>query len=223
MPALMPTMLVRFPGAAQGSDPMAPGLPADPGHQGSGGGVRPHPAAYPGVLLAAGVQDIRPWLAHAALSWSHRSKDLIRAPSWRPWPWRGRSWLLPGALGGYLEQVERDLWLAGRTGGLRAMRCWRLHPLGTAVGRAARARILANHSWEAGLARLDAVLEGGSVFLCGADEARRARVIICWGGAASASDAYGAKAPAAADAAKSPVDRLAFFRIGEASWNEPCY
>ena len=71
----------------------------------------------------------------------------------------------PGALGGYLEQVERDLWLAGEPADFAHAVLAALHPpLGTAVGRAARARILANHSWETGLARLDAVLEGRSVF-----------------------------------------------------------
>jgi hypothetical protein len=125
--------------------------------------VRPHPAAFPGVTLAAGVQDIRPWLAHAA---------VVVAPFQRPNP---RPILeamamarpvvaAPGALGGYLEQVERDLWLAGEPADFAHAVLAALHPpLGTAVGRAARARILANHSWETGLARLDAVLEGRNI------------------------------------------------------------
>ena len=70
----------------------------------------------------------------------------------------------PGALGGYLEQVERDLWLAREPADFAHAVLAALHqPLGSAVGRAARARILANYSWEAALARLDAVLEGRSV------------------------------------------------------------
>jgi len=125
--------------------------------------VRPHPAAYPGVTLAAGVQDIRPWLAQAA---------VVVAPFQRPNPRPVLEAMAmarpvvaaPGALGGYLEQVERDLWLAGEPVDFAHAVLAALHPpLGTAVGRAARARILANHSWEAGLARLDAVLEGRGV------------------------------------------------------------
>jgi glycosyltransferase involved in cell wall biosynthesis len=67
----------------------------------------------------------------------------------------------PAALGGYREQIEQDLWLAGDPVDFAHAVLAALHPpLGTAVGRAARARVLASHSWEAGLARLDGVLEG---------------------------------------------------------------
>jgi len=125
--------------------------------------VAPHPAAYPGVTLAAGVEDIRPWLAQAA---------VVVAPFKRPNPRPVLEAMAmarpvvaaPGALGGYLEQIERDLWLAGEPADFAHAVLAALHPpLGMAVGRAARARILASHSWEAGLARLDAVLEGRAV------------------------------------------------------------
>jgi hypothetical protein len=121
---------------------------------------RPHPAACPGVTLVAGVQDVRPWLAHAA---------VVVAPFRRPNPRPVLEAMAmarpvvaaPGALGGYQEQIEQDLWLAGDPVDFAHAVLAALHPpLGTAVGRAARARILASHSWEAGLARLDAVLEG---------------------------------------------------------------
>jgi hypothetical protein len=125
--------------------------------------ARPHPAACKGVTLAAGVQDIRPWLAHAS---------VVVAPFRRPNPRPVLEAMAmarpvvatPGALGGYLEQIEQDLWLAGEPMDFAHAVLAALHPpLGTAVGRAARARILASYSWEAGLARLDAVLEGRAI------------------------------------------------------------
>jgi polysaccharide biosynthesis protein PslH len=125
--------------------------------------VRPHPAAYPGVTLAAGVQDIRPWLAHAAVVVAPFTKPKPR-PVLEAMAMARPVVAAPGALGGYLEQIERDLWLAGEPADFAHAVLAALHPpLGTAVGRAARARIVANHSWEAGLARLDAVLEGRGV------------------------------------------------------------
>lgn len=123
----------------------------------------PHPAAYPGVTLAADVGDIRPWLARA---------DVVVAPFQRPNPRPVLEAMAmarpvvaaPSALGGYLGQIERDLWLAGEPADFAHAVLAALHPpLGVAVGRAARARILASHSWEAGFARLDAVLEGRAV------------------------------------------------------------
>lgn len=67
----------------------------------------------------------------------------------------------PGALGAFRDQIEQDLWLAAEPADVaQAVLAALYPPLGTAVGRAARARVQAYHSWEAGLARLDAVLEG---------------------------------------------------------------
>jgi hypothetical protein len=125
--------------------------------------AKPHPAAYPGVTLAAGVRDIRPWLAHAAVVVAPFQKPNPR-PILEAMAMARPVVAAPGALGGYLEQVERDLWLAGEPADFAHAVLAALHPpLGTAVGRAARTRILANHSWETGLARLDAVLEGRGV------------------------------------------------------------
>jgi polysaccharide biosynthesis protein PslH len=125
--------------------------------------VSPHPAAYPGVTLALGVEDIRPWLAQAAVVVAPFQKSNPR-PVLEAMAMARPVVAAPGALGGYLEQIERDLWLAGEPADFAHAVLAALHPpLGMAVGRAARARILASHSWEAGLARLDAVLEGRAV------------------------------------------------------------
>jgi hypothetical protein len=125
--------------------------------------VSPHPAAYPGVTLALGVEDIRPWLAQAAVVVAPFQKSNPR-PVLEAMAMGRPVVAAPGALGGYLEQIERDLWLAGEPADFAHAVLAALHPpLGMAVGRAARARILASHSWEAGLARLDAVLEGRAV------------------------------------------------------------
>jgi glycosyltransferase involved in cell wall biosynthesis len=125
--------------------------------------VRPNPAAYSGVTLAAGVQDIRPWLAQAAVVVAPFQKPNPR-PILEAMAMARPVVAAPGALGGYLEQVERDLWLAEEPADFAHAVLAALHPpLGAAVGSAARARILANHSWETGLARLEAVLEGRGV------------------------------------------------------------
>ncbi|EWY40388.1 hypothetical protein N825_36350 [Skermanella stibiiresistens SB22] len=119
-----------------------------------------YPATCPGVTLATGVRDIRPWIAHASVvvapQGTPKSRLVLEAMAMaRPVV------AAPAALGDARERVERDLWLAeGATDFGHAVLA-ALHPtLGPSVGRAARARILATHSWEAGLTRLDAVLEG---------------------------------------------------------------
>ncbi|MGF7212232.1 hypothetical protein GGE65_006856 [Skermanella aerolata] len=132
----------------------------------------PHPVGHSGVILATDVQDIRPWLAQATVVVAP-----FRTPNPRPvleaMAMARPVVAAPGALGGYLEQIERDLWLAGEPADFAHAVLAALHPpLGTAVGRAARARIVAGHSWEAGLARLDAVLEGRAI-----PRAERARPI----------------------------------------------
>jgi len=125
--------------------------------------VRPHPAVHPGVTLAAGVQDVRPWLAHASVVVAPFSNPNPR-PVLEAMAMARPVVAAPDALGSYLERIERDLWLAREPLDFAHAVLAALHPpLGMAVGRAARARILASHSWEAGLARLDAVLEGRGV------------------------------------------------------------
>lgn len=120
----------------------------------------PPPTACPGVTLATGVRDMRPWLAHAAVVVAPFSlpnpRPVLEAMA------MGRPVVAtPGALGAFRDQIEQDLWLAAEPADVaQAVLAALYPPLGTAVGRAARARVQAYHSWEAGLARLDAVLEG---------------------------------------------------------------
>jgi glycosyltransferase involved in cell wall biosynthesis len=116
-------------------------------------------ADLPGVELAPAAADPRPWLRHAA---------AVAVPQARP----ARSAVLEAmamgrpvvASAASLEDLDavagRELWRAEGPEEFARATVAALDPaVGPAVGRAARARVQAEHSWERALDRLDWVLE----------------------------------------------------------------
>ena len=132
-------------------------------------GMNPAPAVQalasrPGVVVTGTVPDVRPYVQHAPPS-SRRcgSRAASRTRSSRRWRWRARSSSRAAASVGVRgERRDRSTRSPSRRRVRRKVlavldpeRC--VHD-----GRAARARILADYSWERNLAAFDRLLDGES-------------------------------------------------------------
>ncbi|MGC3961851.1 MAG: TIGR03087 family PEP-CTERM/XrtA system glycosyltransferase [Rhodocyclaceae bacterium] len=116
------------------------------------------------IVVTGRVADVRPYVAHAAvavaplrLARGIQNKVLEAMAMARPVvvspqaaigidAREGEEWLLASDASGWLRQIERVL--EGRAPG---------------IGQRARERVLASYSWEANLARFDALIEGEAI------------------------------------------------------------
>ncbi len=127
-------------------------------------GARPAAAVQalgrkPGVVVTGAVADIRPYLAHAALAVAPlriargiQNKVLEAMAMAKP------TVVSPQALEGIVAEVGRELLLAHDAAAFAAHTIAQLIAPDPAIGRAARARVLADYSWHEHLRRLDAAL-----------------------------------------------------------------
>jgi glycosyltransferase involved in cell wall biosynthesis len=119
-------------------------------------------ADVPGVVLAPSAADGRSWLALASAviapqRASARTAVLEAMSMARPVVATAAALDDLGACAG------RELWRADAAAEFAQAVLAALDPgAGPAFGRAARARVMADHSWEGALAQLDMLLEGGA-------------------------------------------------------------
>ncbi len=116
-----------------------------------------------GVVLAPSDPDPRPWLAHSS------AVVLPQRAAAREAALQAMSMARPvvgtaAALADLGEASGRELWRADTAEEFARAVLAAMNPqIGNAAGRAARARAVADHSWERVLARLDRLLEGEPV------------------------------------------------------------
>ena len=120
-------------------------------------------AQLPGVIVTGTVPDVRPYVAHAALSVAPLRVALgIQNKVLEAMSMAKAVVLSPQALEGIDAAAGSEVLLAERASDMADMVVAALadEALCTALGRAARARVEASYGWEARLAPLDALLEG---------------------------------------------------------------
>jgi glycosyltransferase involved in cell wall biosynthesis len=119
-------------------------------------------AALPGVTVTGTVPDVRPFVAHAALSVAPlRVARGIQNKVLEAMSMAKTVVLTPQALEGIDAQPGRDVIVAEDAADFAGAVLAQLAQAG-AVGQAARARIEAAYGWDARLAPLDALLEAPS-------------------------------------------------------------
>jgi glycosyltransferase involved in cell wall biosynthesis len=119
-------------------------------------------AALPGVVVTGTVADVRPYLAHARFAVAPlrvargvQNKVLEAMAMAKPVV------VSPQALEGIRAEVGRELLLARDATEFSTLCLSLLEGVGAELGRAARARVLADYGWEANLGPLDRLLARG--------------------------------------------------------------
>src|SRR3569623_985863 len=118
----------------------------------------------PGVVVVGAVEDIRPYIAHAALAVAPlRIARGVQNKVLEAMAMAKAVVVTPQALDGIVCEPGRELLLAeGEQAYAAAVAAVLAHGADAALQRAARARVLADYSWETNLRRFESLLEGGA-------------------------------------------------------------
>jgi sugar transferase (PEP-CTERM/EpsH1 system associated) len=142
-------------------------------------GARPTPqvtalADLPGITVTGSVPDVRPFLAHATLSVAPlRIARGIQNKVLEAMAMEKAVVASPQAMEGIRAVVGNDLFVAGDDNAYVNQVLTLLEPGATQriadIGRAARARVLSDYSWESSLNRLDTMIRASHSHKAGAD------------------------------------------------------
>ena len=118
-----------------------------------------------GVTVTGSVPDVRPYLAHAVLAVAPlRIARGIQNKVLEAMAMAKAVVLSPQAAAGIAAQTEREFVVAPDSSAFAAAVCRLLtDDAREAIGRAARARVLTDYSWNTNLSRLDALLRGSRI------------------------------------------------------------